>query len=253
MRRIAGVLMALNLVASAGFADEKSDHLDHLRVMLGEMSQHGAVVAQPEAIDPQATVTINITASSFSFSPNLIQVNQGDVVTLAVSVPSNDASTIGHGVLMDTYVEGGLDVGRGKTQSVTFTATTPGTFAWVCTQPSCGTGHTSMFGQMVVKAATAPGPTVSSVVPNSGSTAGGTAVTITGSNFQTSGTTIVSFDTTPATNVKVTSSTTMTAVTPAHSQQTVGVRVTNPDGQVGTLPQGFTYVAVQPRHRSVRH
>src|SRR5712691_422427 len=197
MRRIAGLAAALALVTSAAFADEKSDHLDHLRAMLAEMSRHGAVVAQPDAIQPQATVTINITARSFSFSPNSIQVNQGDVVTLTVSVPSNDLSTIGHGVLMDTYVEEGLDVGRGRTESVTFTATTPGTFAWVCTQPSCGDGHTSMLGQMVVKAVATPGPTVSSIAPNSGSTAGGTAVTITGSNFQTSGTTIVRFDTTP--------------------------------------------------------
>jgi hypothetical protein len=38
-------------------------------------------------------------------------------------------------------------------------------------------------------------------------------------------------------------STAITAVTPAHSEQTVGVRVTNPDGQVVTLPQAFTFVA----------
>ncbi len=219
--------------------------------MLAEMSRHGAVVAQPDAIQPQATVTINITARSFSFSPNSIQVNQGDVVTLTVSVPSNDLSTIGHGVLMDTYVEEGLDVGRGRTESVTFTATTPGTFAWVCTQPSCGDGHTSMLGQMVVKAVATPGPTVSSIAPNSGSTAGGTAVTITGSNFQTSGTTIVRFDTTPATNVNVISSTSISAVTPAHSEQTVGVRVTNPDGQIGTLPQAFTFAVPGVRLTSV--
>ena len=249
MRRIAGVLTVLTLVAFAAAADERSEHLEHLKMMMHAMSEHGPAIPQPQAVNPLAATTITITARSFSFSPASFQVNQGDVVTLTVTVPSNDASTIGHGVLMDTYVEGGLDVGRGRTESVTFTATTPGTFAWVCTQPSCGDGHTSMFGQMVVNAVTTPGPTVTSISPNSGPLTGGTPVTITGANFQSSGTTIVRFDTTPATNVSVVSSTTITAVTPAHSEQTVGVRVTNPDGQTGTLPMAFTFAV--PRVTSV--
>jgi len=100
-----------------------------------------------------------------------------------------------------------------------------------------------MFGFLIVNAVSNPAPTITSVIPNSGPTSGGTQVTITGTNFQTSGTTVVRFDTTPATNVNVMDSTKITAVTPAHSEQTLGVRVTNPDGQVVTLPQGFTYLA----------
>ena len=56
-------------------------------------------------------------------------------------------------------------------------------------------------------------PTVTSVSPNNGPTAGGTAVTITGTNFAAGAT--VTFGGTAATNVVVVSSTTITATTPA--------------------------------------
>ena len=68
-------------------------------------------------------------------------------------------------------------------------------------------------------------PTVSSVSPNSGSTAGGTAVTITGTNFAAGAT--VTFGSTAATNVVVVNSTTITATTPAGSAGAVTVTVTN--------------------------
>jgi hypothetical protein len=84
-------------------------------------------------------------------------------------------------------------------------------------------------------------PTVTSISPNTGSTAGGTSVTITGTNFVVGAT--VSIGGAPATNVTVSNSTSITAVTPAHSAGTVVVVVSNPDGQSGTLPGGFTYSA----------
>ena len=96
--------------------------------------------------------------------------------------------------------------------------------------------------QMVTfSAVSGPVPTVSSVSPNSGSTAGGTAVTITGTNFVAGAT--VTFGGTAATNVAVVNSTTITATTPAGSAGAVTVTVTNPSGQAGSLANGFTYVA----------
>ena len=82
---------------------------------------------------------------------------------------------------------------------------------------------------------------MSSVNPNSGSTAGGTAVTITGTNFVAGAT--VTFGGTAATNVVVVSSTSITATTPAHAAGAVTVTVSNPGGQSGSLANGFTYVA----------
>ena len=83
-------------------------------------------------------------------------------------------------------------------------------------------------------------PTVTGVSPNSGSTLGGTAVTVTGTNFATGAT--VSFASTAATNVTVVNSTTITATTPAGTAGAVTVTVTNLGSQSGTLPSGYTYV-----------
>src|SRR5581483_10007365 len=242
MRKIGGLVLALAFAAVPLAAGEQAEHLEHLRMMMRAMSSHGPVIPQPEAIGPNA-VTINITARQGSFSPSSFSVNQGDVVTLTVAVPSNAGSSVGHGILMETYIDPGVNVSRGSTRSVTFTATTPGTFAFVCTQSSCGTSslpHSNMFGQMVVNAVSNP-PSIGSVFPASGSTDGGTTVTISGSNFQTSGTTSVKFDTAAATNVNVTSASSMTAVTPPHAAGAVNVTVTNPNGQSATASNAFTY------------
>ena len=72
-------------------------------------------------------------------------------------------------------------------------------------------------------------PTVTSVSPNNGPAAGGTAVTITGTNFASGAT--VTFGSTAATNVTVVNSTTITATTPAGSAGAVTVTVTNSNGQ----------------------
>ena len=84
-------------------------------------------------------------------------------------------------------------------------------------------------------------PTVGAVDPASGTTAGGTSVTITGTGF-VSGLT-VTFGGNLATNVTVLNSTSLTATTPAGAAGTVAVAVTNPDGLTGTLLSAYTYVA----------
>ena len=83
-------------------------------------------------------------------------------------------------------------------------------------------------------------PMVSSVSPNSGSTAGGTAVTITGTNFASGAT--VTFGGKAARNVVVVNSTTIAATTPAHAAGAVTVTVTV-NGRSGKLVDGFTYTA----------
>jgi phosphatidylinositol-3-phosphatase len=88
-----------------------------------------------------------------------------------------------------------------------------------------------------------PAPVVSSVSPTSGTTAGGTSITITGTGFLSNAS--VSIGGTAASSVAVVNSTTITALTPAHSAGTVDVVVTNTDAQSGTKTGAFTYVAPQ--------
>lgn len=82
-------------------------------------------------------------------------------------------------------------------------------------------------------------PTVSTVVPDSGSSHQYTPVTISGSNFQSGAS--VTFDGYPAGNVVVENSTTITADAPPHAAGLVDVTVTNPDEQSDTLADAFTY------------
>ncbi len=93
----------------------------------------------------------------------------------------------------------------------------------------------------VVNSASNPAPTVTGIGPSSGTANGGTPVTITGTRFLSGAT--VKLGGTTATNVTVTSSSTITATTPAHAAGTVDVVVTNTDGQSGTLSGGYTYTS----------
>jgi hypothetical protein len=228
----------------------QAEHLAHLREVVASKSIHGPVIPQPDSVGVAATRNITITASSFAFAtnPSPFTVNQGDVVNLTLTVPSNDPSTVGHGLLMETYVENGLDCQRGKSVNFQFTATTAGTFFFVCDIPDCGSGHSSMSGNFKVNAVQNPAPTVTSVLPTSGSIGGGTVVTISGTGFLASP--AVKFGGVSATSISATA-TSITATAPAHAAGKVDVVVTNSDGQSATLTQAFTYALPAPTVSSV--
>ncbi|MHC4601361.1 MAG: IPT/TIG domain-containing protein, partial [Planctomycetota bacterium] len=85
-----------------------------------------------------------------------------------------------------------------------------------------------------------PAPAVTGINPTSGPTAGGTSVTITGTDFQSGAT--VTIGGTSATNVAFVNVTTITCDTPSGSAGAADVVVTNPDTQNDTLAGGFTYI-----------
>ena len=95
-------------------------------------------------------------------------------------------------------------------------------------------------------------PTITSITPNTGAVAGGTSVTIRGTNFvdpltgPTTGTS-VRFGTVAATSVSVVNATTIVATTPASGAGAVDVVVSNhhinPAWGPATVTGGFTYTA----------
>ncbi len=90
------------------------------------------------------------------------------------------------------------------------------------------TGNTSEFSQRVIF----------SMSPASGPTAGGTAVTLSGTDFDAAATVTIGGQ--PAGSVNVVSSTSITATTPAFADGTShDVVVANPDGTGGTLVKGW--------------
>ena len=120
------------------------------------------------------------------------------------------------------------------------TVTTSGSYNATATLSGSGPWVMQMVA-FKAQASTGNAPTVSSVTPNSGPSSGGTPVTIGGTNFAAGAS--VTFGGSPATNVVVVSSSKITANTPAHAVGAVDVTVTNPNGQNGTLPSGFTYTS----------
>jgi hypothetical protein len=99
-------------------------------------------------------------------------------------------------------------------------------------------------GACIFPASANPAPTVSGVAPPSGSTSGGTAVTISGTNFRSPAS--VAFADlgvgVAAASVVVVNANTITAVAPAHAAGLADVVVMNPDQQTGTLRASYTYL-----------
>ena len=170
-----------------------------------------------------------------SISPNSGTINGGTAVSIT-----------GTGFLAGATVSLGGTAATGVTvvNSTSITATTPahaaGTVSVVVTNSDTQSGTlTQGFTYTTVSN---PPPTLTGVSPASGTAAGGTSVTITGTGFLAGAT--VSLGGTPATGVTVVSSTTITATTPAHAAGAVDVVVSNAEQHAGTLPNGYTYTAI---------
>ena len=119
--------------------------------------------------------------------------------------------------------------------------TTAGTYTFSITlNDGLNQGGVATYTLVVTSSAV---PTLTSVAPNSGSTAGATSVTLTGTDF--TGATAVSFGGTAASGYIVNNATTITATTPAHAAGAVNVVVTTPSG-TATLTNGYTYTVPAP-------
>ena len=116
-----------------------------------------------------------------------------------------------------------------------------------CTTPSGISGMadiivTNTDGQSVILASGFTyqnAPTITSISPSTDNPAGGTPITITGSDFLTGAT--VNIGTNPCSNIVIVSPTRITCTTPAGTVGVVDITVTNTDGQTITLPSSFTY------------
>jgi hypothetical protein len=82
-------------------------------------------------------------------------------------------------------------------------------------------------------------PSISSIGPASGTTAGGTVITITGADFQNGA--VVAFGGVAAPSVTFNSSTRLTVTTPAHATGKVAVAVFNPDQKGAAKDPGYFY------------
>ncbi|MCE5253655.1 MAG: IPT/TIG domain-containing protein [Actinomycetia bacterium] len=141
----------------------------------------------------------------------------------AVKFGSKNATT--YAVISPTHIEAVAPSGSNGT-TVDVTVTNP-----AGTSSTSGTGNDYAYGA----------PTVTTVVPNSGATTGGTAVTITGTGFVPGAIVRFGGSSYPAANVVVVSPTSITCVTPAHSAGEVEVTVTTAAGTSSTEGTGNNF------------
>ncbi len=195
------------------------------------------LVTTPGGTNAANTLYTYVTPPTLSsVIPNIGTTAGGTAVTLTgTNFTGATAVTIGGAAATSVSV----------TNATTLTCTTPagsaGSASVLVTTPGGSNAANTLYSYVV------PAPTVTAVSPASGSTLGGTSVTITGTDF--TGATSVTIGGTAATSVVVVDATTLTATTPAGSAGSASVLVTTPGGTnaANTL---FTYV-VPPTLTSV--
>lgn len=165
---------------------------------------------------PTAGGTV-VTISGLHFAPGHTTVTIGGTTVPAASVTVNASTSL-------TFTTPAHAAGN-----VAMTVSTPG-----------GTSNAVPGGFTYL-----PLPAVTALNPVAGSIAGGTNVTISGSDFVTGATSVTIGGTLiPAGSVTVNSSTSLTFTTPANAAGNVAVTVTTAGGTSGTIAGGFTYAGL---------
>ncbi|WP_424943855.1 cupredoxin domain-containing protein [Aliiroseovarius crassostreae] len=109
----------------------------------------GAVRPGQERIERDGTnVKVYMTAIRSHFTPEIIEVNEGDTVEFIIT-NSERAEDETHGFSVSTY-DVNLSLEPGKTATAKITADKPGVFSFYCTE-FCSALHLEMQGYLVVK------------------------------------------------------------------------------------------------------
>jgi hypothetical protein len=206
----------------------------------------------PQAVSGAGEKSLRVTSSLNGFvqqdPPNGFRYNPLPIV--ATINPNNGPASGGQpvtigglnfGPTVNVTIDGALATNISVTGTTTITLLTPSAQTGIGTKDviisSTENGVLTVTNGYTYNATpAASGP----INPNNGPTSGGTPITITGSGFVAPVT--VNIGGTPATGVVVTSTTTVTAITPARpSPGTVNVTVTSSFTGDTVIPAGFTY------------
>jgi hypothetical protein len=209
----------------------------------------GGATNQTYSASVNANYTVAVTTSGCTSAPaveTLVTVNFIPNASIVAPTPVVAGST-GHQVFVSdagtgaTYnwiISNGTITAGAGTNSIMITAGAAGTLTINVTVTTAA-GCSDAKSVNVNVTAAAPAVTVTSVSPVSGSTSGGTPVTINGTGFLSGA--AVTFGGTAATNVVVVSAIKITARTPVHAAGSVNVTVTNTNASTATLTSGYLY------------
>ncbi|MGZ0785945.1 autotransporter domain-containing protein [Pseudomonas saponiphila] len=209
-----------------------------LLVMLALANQ--AMAAAPVITSPATGTTLPSVAVGQSMSIPISSTGGAMPLDKWVQCDANDPDYDGVTPCLPAGLI--LDPSPGSSTTLLHGApTTAGTYTFSITlNDALNQGGVATYTLVVTSSAA---PTLTSAAPNTGTTAGATSVTLTGTNL--TGATAVSFGGTAATGYTVNNATTITATTPAHAAGAVNVVVTTPGGTV-TLSNGYTYTVPAP-------
>ncbi|MGI5940470.1 MAG: IPT/TIG domain-containing protein, partial [Thermoleophilia bacterium] len=190
-------------------------------------AQAAVMILRVDAVD-FATVLPTVTGLDPAGGPavggNIVVITGTDFVGVSAVRFGTMNATVYH-VDSTTRITAVAPAGT-EGSTVNVTVTTP-----AGTSSVAGTANDYVYGA----------PTITKLDPDGQpTTAAGTAVTITGTNFVTGAT--VAFGTVPATNVAVVDSTTITCKSPAHEVGVVDVTVTTPAGTSSVAGTANDYV-----------
>lgn len=196
----------------------------------------------PGGTSPPATVTITVSPPTIAYTPaNPAPGTVGVAYSQSLAGASGGAGPYAYAHIQASGpLPSGLTLDSDGTLHGTPAADGTFDFTVIATDSSSGSGPFSSAPAAVLVTIGAAAPTIASLAPSNGSTAGGTSVTITGTHL--AGATAATFGGVPATDLVVNSATSITVTTPAHAAGPVDVAVTTAGGS-DTLAGAFTYEA----------
>ena len=200
-------------------------------------SGSGSVAVTVKTAGGTSTNTHTFTYVAAPAITSLTPASGKATATHAVKITGSNFTTVTSVTVGGTAATIGAHTGTQIT--VTAPAKAAGSYAVVVTTPVGGTSTATHDFTYI------PAPTVTSFTPASGTTLGGTTVTIIGTNL--GGATTVKFGTTPATTFQVTGTTKIVAKTDPHAAGTVTISVTTPGG-TATSGVKFGFVALVWAH-----
>ncbi len=203
------------------------------------------------AVDP-VTLFVSQSGSGIADTPFSVLVTLPSPPTVTGVSPNSGPAAAGTVVTISGTNFTGATAVRFGGSAASFTVNSATSITATAPSGSAGTVDVTVTSANGTSAATSAdhftyvaAPTVTAVNPASGSSAGGTSVTITGTSF--TGATAVSFGGTSASAFSVNSATSITATSPAGSLGAVNITVTTAAGTSTTSPSdSFTYIATVP-------
>ena len=99
---------------------------------------------EPQKVSAQGPRVVDVTAKRFAFAPSSITLKKGETVTLRIRSEDVTHGFFSRQLKIDETIE------PGKTEEVTLTPQTAGTFTTICDH-FCGAGHGNMSMTIVVE------------------------------------------------------------------------------------------------------